>query len=165
MDDDDTGPASTEVAGDQPDEWAAPDVQQDWAIKLHGWAVAHRKLLDLDPDTPIAVDGFFTGQRVDSDGYLQSHIAVQFVQRRKDTSADLGGIVPMGGATVIADGQGNVRYVVAKPLPTSGSPQLAALTAFAAGVEHRLPAIAWSTDAGNRIIQHLNLRSIDARRP
>ena len=68
---------------------------------------------------PIAVDGFFTSQRMDADGYLQSQITVQFVQRDKQTREDLGGLVPMGGVTVVADGEGYVRYVIAKSLPSA----------------------------------------------
>ena len=163
--DPDAGPTPFDpMTGEQPDEWADPSVQASWAKELHAWAMKHHKLLGLDRAAPIAVDGFFTGQRMDSDGYLQSLISVQFVQRDKDAAGDLGGIVAMGGATVIADGQGNVRYVVTKPLPTAGSPRRVALASFAAEVEHRTPAVAWSPDAATRIIQHMNLRSIDARR-
>ena len=157
--------SSDPTAGEQPDEWADPRVQSSWAQELHGWASSHQKLLGLDPKAPIAVAGFFTGQRVDSDGYLQSLISAQFVQRDDTASAEFGGIVPMGGVTVVADGQGNVRYVIAKPLPTTGSERRAALTSFAAAVEHRMTSIAWSPDSATRIIKHMNLRSLDARHP
>ena len=38
--------------------------------------------------------------------------------RQADTE-DLGGLVPMGGVTVVADGEGYVRYVIAKSLPSA----------------------------------------------
>ena len=56
---------------------------------------------------------------MDADGYLQSQITVQFVQRDNQHAEDLGGLSPMGGATVIADGEGHVRYVIAKKLPSA----------------------------------------------
>ena len=43
------------------------------------------------------MDGFFTSQRIDADGYLQSQITVQFVQRDKRHTDDLGGLVPWAG--------------------------------------------------------------------
>ncbi len=164
--DDEVDTASSDsLTGDQPGEWARPRDQENWAAELHAWANAHREHLGLEAGSPIAVDGFYTAQRIDSDGYLQSQITVQFVQRRRDAADELGGIVPMGGATVVADGHGIVRYVIAKPLPVEGGARFERLAAFAASVEHRRPSIAWSPDRKTRIVANMNLRSIDARRP
>ncbi|MFN8638043.1 MAG: hypothetical protein U0360_00955 [Dehalococcoidia bacterium] len=111
-----------DVAGAHPAEWANPEDQRAWARQLHAWADAHRAALGLAEGVPIAVDGFYTGQRLDSDGYLQSQVTVQFTQRTDD-GGDLGGIVPMGGATVITDGGGRVRYVISSPARRGRTPR------------------------------------------
>jgi hypothetical protein len=160
-DDDDT---TEQVDGGA--EWAHRDQQRGWAEKLHGWAVKHYRQLGLaepKPDRPIAVDGFFTSQRLDADGYLQSQIIVQFVQRDKKHGEDLGGIAPLGGVTVVANVEGQVRYVIAKMLPTADDDRLHQLRGFAAAAENRLSAIKWSGDPKRRIVDRLNLRQMDAR--
>jgi hypothetical protein len=149
-------------------EWAHRDLQQRWATDLHGWAVKHYQQLGLaEPieGRDISVDGFFTSQRVDADGYLQSQIIAQFVQRDKEHDEDLGGITPLGGVTVIANGEGQIRYVIAKMLPTADEDctRLEQLRGFAAAAESRLSAAKWSKDPTRRLIDKLTLRSLDAR--
>ena len=147
-------------------EWARPEDQKSWAKGLHAWATKHFKQLGLakpDERWPIAVDGFHTSQRMDVDGYLQSQITVQFVQRDKQTSEDLGGLVPMGGVTVVADGEGYVRYVIAKSLPSADKARMQELQDYAASVEYRLTSIKWSPNRDRRILERLNLRSLDGR--
>ncbi len=134
----------------------------EWARQLHAWASKHRGPLGLDPDALIQVDGFFTRQRVNSDGHVGSEASVRFVQRRPDLADDLGGVIPMGGVTVVADGEGEVRYVVGKPLPVEKSPELDALQGFVAGAEHRLRSVAWSGDPKRAVAERLNLRRLDA---
>ena len=160
-DDDDTAEQVDGAA-----EWAHRDRQRDWAEELHRWAVGHYLRLGLaepNPDRPIAVDGFFTSQRMDADGYLQSQIIVQIVQRDRKHDEDLGGITPLGGVTVIANGEGQVRYVIAKMLPTADEQRLTQLRGFAGAAENRLSAAKWSADPKRRLIDRLNLRSLDAR--
>jgi hypothetical protein len=145
---------------------AESEDQESWARGLHAWAVKHHRKLGLATPTvnrPIAVDGFFTSQRMDADGYLQSQITVQFVQRDRQQQEDLGGLVPMGGATVVADGEGHVRYVIAKTLPGADDERMAQLRGFVASVENRLTSTKWSLDPSRRIIERLNLRSLHAR--
>ena len=162
--DDDGPPRPTAHADGGASDWAAPDQQRTWAKALHAWATEHQEALQLDPSAPIQVAGFHTSLRLDADGYAQTHISLQLVQRDADSERDLGGITPLGGTTVIADGSGRVRYVIAKPLPTEANGRLEQLNAFAAGVEHRLRRPAWAADARTRIVNNLNLRSIDGRR-
>lgn len=145
-------------------EWAPPEHQEDWARQLHAWATANQRKLGLDRSAKIAVDGFYASQQLDGDGYVRSQVTVQFVQRRPDLAEAFGGVVPMGGVTVVADAEGVVRYVVRKPLPTEGSAELAALGDFTASVEHRVRSIAWSDRPERRIVERLNLRSLDASR-
>jgi hypothetical protein len=156
------------MVGNQPAEWARREDQESWAKKLHSWATKHYGVLGLakpDRQRPIAVDGFFTSQRVDADGYLQSQITVQFVQRDRDKSKweGLGGLVAMGGVTVVADGEGYVRYVIPKKLPSADETRMQELDDFAASVEHRITSIAWNANAKRRIVDRLNLRSLDGR--
>ncbi|MDT5401956.1 MAG: hypothetical protein QOK33_5187 [Mycobacterium sp.] len=155
------------VVGAQPSEWAAREDQDSWATALHGWAMKHWKKLGLAKPTatrPIAVDGFFTSQRMDADGYPQSQITVQFVQRdHQEHEEDLGGLEPMGGVTVVADGEGIVRYVIPKMLQSADDQRMAQLKGFAASVENRLTSAKWSQNPSSRIVQRLNLRSLDAR--
>jgi hypothetical protein len=155
---------SEEVEGGA--EWAHRDLQRKWATDLHQWAVDHYQQLGLaEPtaDRPVAVDGFFTSQRLDADGYLQSQIIVQLVQRDRKHNEDLGGITPLGGVTVIANGEGQVRYVIAKMLPTADEQRLTQLRGFAVAAENRLSAAKWSADPKRRLVDRLNLRSLDAR--
>ena len=141
---------------------AARQNTERWARGLHRWAVAHRALLQLDADLPIQVKGFHTSQRTDADGYLRSIAILQFVQRDADAVNELGGIAPMGGTTVIADSEGHVQYVIAKPVPTAGTAAFDELRTFLIGLEHELRTPAWRTPAARRITDRLNLRSIDA---
>ncbi|MBS1691373.1 MAG: hypothetical protein JST91_04050 [Actinobacteria bacterium] len=166
-DEDDDDESQHPTVGKQAAEWARREDQTLWAKKLHTWATEHHGALGLAAPAPhwqIAVDGFFTSQRVDADGYLQSQITVQFVQRDKRRFEDLGGLVPMGGVTVVADGEGYVRYAIGKPLPSADPARMKDLADFAASVEHRLTSIAWSPDRNRRIVDRLNLRSLDGRR-
>jgi hypothetical protein len=69
--------------------------------------------------------------------------------------------MPVGGATVIADSEGEVRYVISKRLPTEDSPEMKRLREFVASAEHRIRSAAWAGDGRRRIINRLNLRSLD----
>ena len=144
-------------------DWASPRQQQEWARKLHAWAENQRGALGLDSHAKIAVAGFNTGMRLDADGYARTQISLQLVQRSPEHADDLGGVVPLGGATVIADGEGRVRHVVRRPLPTSANGGLEQLHGFVASVEHRMRRAAWVTNPKRRIVDHLNLRGIDGR--
>lgn len=149
---------------DNRDEWASPEQQKAWAQRLHAWATKHRGPLGLDPRATIAVAGFHPSIRQDADGYARTQIALQLVQRGDDADVDLGGVIPLGGATVIADSEGRIRHVVSRPLPTEPNGGLDRLRGFVAAVEHRTPMVAWNEDPVKRITNHLNLRGIDARR-
>ena len=75
----------------------APDDQQVGRSSFTAGPSSTRSCSAWIRPRPIAVDGFFTSQRMDADGYLQSQITVQFVQRDNADIEDLGGLVPMGG--------------------------------------------------------------------
>jgi hypothetical protein len=145
-------------------ESAGAEAHAPWAKKLHAWARSNHEQLGLTPPTktrPIAVEAFHTSQRMDADGYLQSQITVQFIQRDNQHDADLGGLAPIGGATVVADWEGNVRYVIAKTLHSADETRMNELRDYAASVENRITSIKWSPNHNRRIIERLNLRSLD----
>jgi hypothetical protein len=155
------------VLGNPDAEWARADKQREWAASLRAWAVNHYGPLGLaKPDRrwPISVDGFFTSQRIDADGYLQSQITARFVQRDKRSWTELGGLVPTGGVTVVADGEGYVRYIIAKPLASVDDKRMHELRDHVASIEHRFSSVAWNSKPAQRIVNRLNLRSLDATR-
>jgi hypothetical protein len=94
------------------------------ATKFHEYATDNWKQLGLaDPSDgpPIAVSGFHSMFRVGSDGQLLTEAGVQFTQTAETgADADLGGLTPRAGATVVFAADGTPRYVISKPLPHDG---------------------------------------------
>lgn len=95
------------------------------AVVLHQFATRNAKVLGLDPDQVIAVVGFHPEfcQRADPDGSLHAEFVAQFVQSRKEPLFDDDPTSPpfdlWGGTTLIFDGSGAVRNVIAKPIGDS----------------------------------------------
>jgi hypothetical protein len=98
----------------------AEDMIKKWAGQLKEFAVANAETLglDLSIDPKPDLDGFHTVFRVSPDGQLLVDLVARFVQRDSRVEKDpaLGGARLLGGTTVIASADGNVRYVIAKPL-------------------------------------------------
>jgi hypothetical protein len=138
--------------------------QGRWASELHHWADEHRAALQLDPAATLAITGFHAGTRLDADGYARTEFSMQVVQRREDAAGELGGIVPLGGTTVVADSDGRVRNVVARPLPTEVNGGMDRIRGFVDAVEHRLTNAAWHSRPETRVIAQLNLRGVHDRR-
>ena len=136
--------------------------QRAIAAALHTWAARHRAQLGL-ADGAFHVSGFHANLRHDADGYPRAQLVAHFTQFAASND-DLGGVKPAGGATVIANGDGTIRYVVSKPLPCAGSPAMATLRGHVADVEHRLGAAVWAGPLANRVERRLHLRGLDARR-
>jgi hypothetical protein len=67
----------------------------------------------------IEVAGFHPVFRVGSDGHLLVELVAQFQQLVPDSEQEFGGIPLRGGTTIIAGGDGRVKYVIAKPLPSA----------------------------------------------
>ncbi len=95
--------------------------QRAVARALHAYAKRNAAKLQLDPNTPIAVEGFHPSYRVAPDGCLLIDLIAQFVQTDRSYTRDLGGVPLRGGTTIIASHDGEVRFVIAKPLPKQGS--------------------------------------------
>jgi hypothetical protein len=94
-----------------------------WARTLHAYAHKNAAALELDPELPIRVAGFHSVFRVSPDGRLLREVVVQYSQRAPAAESvgvdSLGGLPMVGGTTVIFSNEGQVRYVVAKPLPSA----------------------------------------------
>jgi len=87
---------------------------------LNAWAVRHADELDLDGGRPIRVQGFHALYRVTREGQLRIELVVQFIQTAGDNEfGGLAGVPLRGGCTVVASSDGEVRYVISKPLPKS----------------------------------------------
>ncbi|MEA2162771.1 MAG: hypothetical protein QOK37_898 [Thermoanaerobaculia bacterium] len=99
---------------------ATPDEEKElgeWAQELRAYAMKNRRLLDLDPRLPVALDGFHSVFRFSTEGQLIVELVAQFVQTVKGSHARFGGVPLRGGSTIIASADGQIRYVIAKPLP------------------------------------------------
>lgn len=103
-------------AGYRPEEEPEEDLR-DVAIRLNRWAKANAARLGLDPGSKIAVRGFHPVHRTAANGELLLEMVAQFVQTPQVADqADLGGLSYRAAATMIANIDGRVRYVIAKPL-------------------------------------------------
>lgn len=86
--------------------------------RLRDWAQSNAKLLHLAPDSTIDLIGFHPVFRVGRDGQLLVEVVVQFAQKGKTPDDDFGGIPLRGGATVVVQANGKLRYVISRPLPS-----------------------------------------------
>jgi hypothetical protein len=163
---------------------AAPDGEES---DLHGNIIAVMReyagqnavKLHLDPARPIAVLGFHPVFRVAPRGQLLVEMVMQFAQRDKAFEQDVersGGLPLRGGTTVIAAANGDVRYVIAKPLESAGISDArnreARLRreqqeAFVASCDSRDARLAWSDDRYNsrRSALRMNFKAIHSEIP
>jgi len=102
---------------------------QPLAKALHEWAATPEVsiLLGLEPGVPIEIEGQHASFRRGQDQQPQPEIVIQFLQRRKDLEPDVPGTgegFPLrAGTTIVVTMTGDVRYVIAKPLPAIGEPR------------------------------------------
>ena len=94
----------------------SPGPWRDWAVHLYDFAKAHPDELQLDPDAHLCVTGMHPTIRYRANGRPTVDLVVRYLQERPDL-ATATGFVPRGGCTVVAGGDGVVRYVIAKRLP------------------------------------------------
>ena len=88
---------------------------------LRKYAKTNARKLHLDPNKNIEIAGFHSSYRVAPDGQLLIDIVAQFEQCQEETSDELGGVPMRGGTTVVASADGEVRYVISKPLISGAS--------------------------------------------
>lgn len=96
------------VRGESPFAWNA----------LRNWANENAVALGLDQAAGrIAPHGFHSTYRVKPDGALVVEIVAQLSQKR-DTRGqpEYGGLPVRGGATIVADSEGNIRFLLTKPI-------------------------------------------------
>jgi len=107
---------TTESRGPRADR--VESIRARWAGRLIKWAEANAPALKLDPNIKPALLGFHTVLRVSPSGRLVSQLVAQFEQHDRASASDeaFGGVVFRGGVTVIADGHGDVLYVIPKEL-------------------------------------------------
>jgi len=80
----------------------------------------HADALQLEPEREVEIQGFHPTFRIGANGRVRVDIVAQFVQERPtspEERAELGGLRLRSGTTVIFSERGEVRYLVAKPLP------------------------------------------------
>ena len=100
--------------------------------RLHAWACAHAVGLGLDPERDIALGGVHVAYRLASDQQPLPEIVIQFSQNGKDLLPELCeelGVDDIkvnlfAGTTLIVRPGGEVKYVIAKPLPFKTEPDL-----------------------------------------
>jgi hypothetical protein len=136
------------------------------------FADANRALLHLDPSLRIAIHGLHPNSRVASNGRTRVDVVAQFVQERETTEEErrkLGGLRLLMGSTVIFNQQGEVRYVISKPLVEQEAPRARSL----AGIEKHIKDtdesdddLIWRDDGyfARRMIERANFAIVDADR-
>jgi hypothetical protein len=137
------------------------DVLRGIASELTGWAKGQRLRLKLDPTLPVALRGFHPVHRIASGGELLVEMVAHFVQTQR-TSEDLGGLKYRAGVTMIANIDGQVRYVIQKPFHDAREN----------GLRAWVRAFDDATDSGwgdgdreaNRITAAFSARAMDRRR-
>ena len=98
----------------------ATQLDNAWKAALLRWGRDHHDRLGLDPET-LRVDGGNASFRWTQDGRPTTIVTARFTARDTNTETRLaprlGGIGLVGGATVIADGDGAIRHLHRKPVP------------------------------------------------
>jgi hypothetical protein len=115
------------------------DGRPGWWRRLEGWAQRNHRALGLAP-ARLQVRHFHTSFRLDEFDQPRVDVVVQVLQRAQEeleasVGARVDGAELWGGATVVADAGGTVRYVISKPTPGQGTPgrdRLEAILGFAA---------------------------------
>jgi hypothetical protein len=95
------------------------DERGQTATDLWEYAADNAEGLHLTRGAEISVQGFHPTFRIASNGLVRVDVHAQFVQERKTTPkerAEYGGLRLYSGTTVIFSQEGDVRYVIAKPL-------------------------------------------------
>jgi hypothetical protein len=90
------------------------DVWRELGSRLGSWVKGKRAELGLDPDLPAAVVGFHPVHRIASTGELLVEMVAQIVQTRR-SDENLGGLKYRSGLTLVANIDGQIRYLIRKP--------------------------------------------------
>jgi hypothetical protein len=132
--------------------------QRTVARALHAYATEHARKLGLREDITLAVTGFHPVVRVGADQRLVVELVAQFVQIIPVDGLD-GGSPPLrGGATLIFGGEGEPRYLIAKPT-LRASQRVRAFKNWMANLSLGDPRMPWS-DAAYRAGRFGSLSSL-----
>jgi hypothetical protein len=137
------------------------EILREIARNLTIWAKTKRASLKLHPALPVALRGFHPVHRIASSGELLVEMVAHFVQTQK-TSEDLGGLKYRAGVTLIANIDGQIRYLIQKPFHAQRESGLHAwVNAF-----DDANGTGWPSDKrdGNRIVEAFSARAMDRRR-
>lgn len=88
--------------------------------ELWKYAMDHAAALGLDPGRTVAIRGFHPVHRVARDGSALVEFVIQVVQTDREQTEKYGGLPLRAGATLVADADGVIRYVIPKPMPFPG---------------------------------------------
>jgi hypothetical protein len=138
---------------------------------VQAFGTANAAALGLDPNLEVAIQGLHPTFRTASNGRVRLDIVTQYVQERvttKEERATLGGLRLLMGSTVIFNQQGEVRYVIAKPLADMGAPRVRSVQT----IRDHIAALdeadddAWrdSTYFDRRMLERANFAIVDAQR-
>ena len=93
-------------------------------MALQRWGEFNALSIGLDPDLPVEVVGQHVAYMQAADGQPRPFVAVQYLQRHSELEEPVAeGDEPVrmySGTTIIAKVNGQVDYLIAKPLPMSG---------------------------------------------
>jgi len=98
----------------------AGDTTKTMRAALVAYAQNNSQALQLTGRSDLWVSEFNAVFRVAPSGALQIELVAQFVETDKESETDpeFGGVPVRGGTTAIIGVDGNVRYIIAKPLPS-----------------------------------------------
>lgn len=157
------------------------DGQGELATQVRGllgtYAQNNAVALDLNPDTskfPIFVRGFHPVFRINPRGQLLVEMVAQFTQldpEFKKSYRQSGGLNLRGGTTVVAAANGDIRYIISKPLESNQISKLKNDEAkarkerqinFVRDCDEFDPYLAWSNEKyyQERITRGLSFKSI-----
>jgi hypothetical protein len=126
--------------------------------RLRGWAERNAEALGLRQKGRIGVHGFHATFRVNPRGSLVVEVVAQFVQKRDTTGEPAFGGVPfLSGATVVAEADGTIRFVIAKPATTERRDRQ---TAFVSRLDLRNPALPWLEGADRNLRARTSFRDL-----
>jgi hypothetical protein len=158
-------------------EWRPPP-EEAFFVALVRWAREHAVGIGLEPSLPIALDGVRVAYRQADDLQPRPEIVVQYVQRRRDLEElEQPGLAPeartplRAGTTLIARSNGEIKHIIAKPLPlvdpgtdmeaeyvdTLGQDRLTKLRNFFGQVSEADPLAAWSEEPAVRRLTFASL--------
>jgi hypothetical protein len=117
-----------------------PQLERAWSTALLEWGRRNAARLGLDAHQ-LEIDGGNASFRVNENGFPTAVVSARFTQRQTDPvagpPATLIGVPLIGGTTFIAEGDGDIRHVVHRPVPGRGADGSVQLSRF---MEQAIPA-------------------------